>query len=113
MPYEGGCFKIRIQEHSTYNLFCCEKYEEDFPQDQECPLSTLQLLGNTKSQSALEWRKKCYEFHGILNEKNTRKNIYLFQKKSQFNKRPRGSRNRNLKNFSGKKKAYLKISKNG
>ena len=110
---KAAVFKIRIQEHSTYNLFCCEKYEEDFPQDQECPLSILQLLGNTKSQSALEWRKKCYEFHGILNEKITRKNIYLFQKKSQFNKRPRGSRNRNLKNFSGKKKAYLKISKNG
>ena len=51
---KAAVFKIRIQEHSTYNLFCCEKYEEDFPQDQECPLSILQLLGNTKSQSALE-----------------------------------------------------------
>ncbi len=66
-----------------------------------------------KIPKCIRMEKKCYEFHGILNEKNTRKNIYLFQKKSQFNKRPRGSRNRNLKNFSGKKKAYLKISKNG
>ena len=109
---KAAVFNIGIRKCGTYNLFCCEKYEEDLPQDQKCPLSILRLLSNTKSQNALEWRRKCYEFHGISNEKNTNEHIYLFQKKSQFNKHARGSGKRNLKKFSGKKE-YLKISKSG
>ena len=110
---KAAVFKIKIHENRVYNLLCDEKYEDELPQEQECPLAILRLLSDTKSEKALEWRKKCYAFHGILKEEQGRKkeNIFPFQKKPQYGKRVHGLKKGDSKNNLYKQRSKYKIAK--
>ena len=38
--------------------------EDEGPCEDHCPLSILKLLTLTDNEFALDWRKRCYEYHG-------------------------------------------------
>ena len=54
-----------------FNFHYKDMSEDACPFSYQCPESILKLLSPTTSEGALEWRKKCYEYHDKRKNKKT------------------------------------------
>lgn len=59
-------------DNTRYDNFGYKSMTEFYgPCQYQCPISILKLLTPTKDEYALEWRKKCYEYHNKKNQKDS------------------------------------------
>lgn len=71
----AAVFLTRVDSRDYYNFYYKNMSEDMGPYDCKCPASILSLLSPTDSESAIDWRARCWKYIEEKKDPNALKNL--------------------------------------
>lgn len=71
----AAVFLTRVSSREYYNFYYKDMSEDCGPCECQCPVSILNILSETDSEYARDWRKQCRQYHDARKSPDTMSNL--------------------------------------